>query len=94
MADAKALKQSAVDYMCPEVGVTATEGAAFGRNYFNRPSAPETEEEEYADERAEILADALALKKSAVQIVHTRYLCYTQVMILCYLYLYPPSQRS
>jgi len=70
LADAKALKQSAVDYMCPEVSVTATDGAAFGRNYFNRPSAPETEEDEYADERAEILADALALKKSAVDYLH------------------------
>jgi len=70
MADAKALKESAVGYMCPEIGVTSSDGASYGRNYFNRPSAPETEEDEYADERAEILADALALKNAATDYMH------------------------
>ena len=51
--------------MHPEVGVTSTEGACFGRNYFNRYSAPEVEDEEVADERAEILEDAAALKRLA-----------------------------
>jgi hypothetical protein len=70
LADAIALKKSAVNYMHPEVGVKTADGACFGRNYFNRYSAPETEEDEDADERAEILADAAALKKSAVQYLH------------------------
>eukprot|EP01082_Thalassiosira_pseudonana_P002863 g3514.t1.1.5e174189 g3514 g3514.t1 contig12:2226681-2228540(+) len=70
LADARALKQSAVDYMHPEVGVKTTDGACFARCYFNRFSAPETEEDEFADERAEILADALALKKAAVDYLH------------------------
>jgi len=70
LADAVALKRSAVDYMHPEVGVRATGGACFGRNYFNRPSAPETEEDEFADERAEILAEAAALKESAMAYMH------------------------
>ena len=43
--------------MHPEVGVTSADGAAFGRNYFNRASAPEVEDDEFADERAEVLAD-------------------------------------
>jgi xylose isomerase len=70
LAEAAALKKSAVAYMHPEVGVTSTDGAAFGRNYFNRPSAPETEDDEFADERAEILAEAAALKQLAVDYMH------------------------
>ena len=70
LAEAAALKKLAIDYMHPEVGVTAADGTCFGRNYFNRPSAPETEEDEYADERAEILAEAAALKKLAVDYMH------------------------
>eukprot|EP01083_Nonionella_stella_P028128 77470_1 len=65
MADALAMKKSAVDYLHPEIGVVTSDPAACGRNYFNRASAPETEEDEYADERAEILAESLALKNSA-----------------------------
>mmetsp|Transcript_17465 Transcript_17465/g.31605 ORF Transcript_17465/g.31605 Transcript_17465/m.31605 type:complete len:319 (+) Transcript_17465:86-1042(+) len=68
LAEAAALKKSAVDFMHPEVGVTSAGGACFGRNYFNRYSAPETEEDEFADERAEILEDAAALKKLAAAV--------------------------
>ena len=70
LAEAASLKKLAVDYMHPEVGVTATDASVFGRNYFNRYSAPETEDEELAEERARILADAVALEKSAVQYMH------------------------
>ncbi|KAL7425485.1 hypothetical protein ACHAXH_000031, partial [Discostella pseudostelligera] len=70
LAEAAALKKLADDYMHPEIGVTSTDGTCFGRNYFNRPSAPETEEDEFADERAEILAEAAALKKLAVDYLH------------------------
>jgi hypothetical protein len=56
--------------MRPEVGVSVTDATVFGRNYFNRYAAPETEEDEFADERAEILADALALKKAAADYMH------------------------
>jgi xylose isomerase len=70
LAEAAALKKSAVDYLHPEVGVTATAGECFGRNYFNRPSAPETEDVEEADERARVLAEASALKQSAVDYLH------------------------
>jgi xylose isomerase len=70
LSEAAALKKLVIDYMHPEVGVTSTDGACFGRNYFNRPSAPETEEDEFADERAEILAEASALKKLAVDYMH------------------------
>jgi len=70
LADALALKNSAVDYMHPEVGVTSTDGACFGRNYFDRHSAPDMEEDEFADERAEILLEAAALKKLATDYMH------------------------
>jgi hypothetical protein len=67
LSEALAFKKSAVDYMRPEVGVIS---AAGGRNYFNRYSAPETEEDDLADERAEILAEAAALKKLAIDYMH------------------------
>jgi len=70
LAEAAALKKSAVDYMHPEVGVTTTDGACFGRNYFGRASAAETEDDEFADERAEILEEAAALKKLAMDYMH------------------------
>jgi uncharacterized Rossmann fold enzyme len=70
LAEAAALKKLAVDYMHPEVGVTNVDGAAFGRNYFNRASAPEVEDDDFADERAEVLAEAAALKKLAVDYMH------------------------
>jgi hypothetical protein len=70
LAEASLLKKAAAGYMHPEVGVKSTDGAAFGRNYFNRFSAPETEEDEYADERAEILEEAAALKKLASDYMH------------------------
>ena len=43
--EAAALKKLAIDYMHPEIGVTATDATAFGRNYFNRASAPYTHPE-------------------------------------------------
>merc|ERR1719203_2195116 len=70
LAEAAALKKSVVDYMHPEVGVTSAAGECFGRNYFNRASAAETEDDEFADERAEILEEMAALKKSAVDYMH------------------------
>ena len=70
LADAKALKGFAVDYMHPERPVTTTDPTACGRNYFNRPSAVVEEEWEEAEERARILAEAKSLKKLAVDYMH------------------------
>ena len=70
LADAKALKQKAVDYMHPELPVVATDPCACGRNYFNRYSAPEQDDQEEAEERARILAEAKALKRKAVDYMH------------------------
>jgi hypothetical protein len=70
MADAVALKKLAVDYAHPELPVKTTDATIFGRNYFSRPSAPEGESLEEAEERARILADAQALKKTAVYFAH------------------------
>jgi hypothetical protein len=70
LADALALKKHASAYSHPEVGVRSSDGACYGRNYFTRYSAPEMEDDEFADERAEILADAAALKKAAMDYRH------------------------
>eukprot|EP00934_Nitzschia_sp_Nitz4_P002505 Nitzschia sp. Nitz4//scaffold36_size144017//59188//62095//NITZ4_003088-RA/size144017-processed-gene-0.43-mRNA-1//1//CDS//3329549462//2495//frame0 len=67
LADAKALKKLAVDYMHPERPVVTSDPFACARNYFTRPSAPTNEEEL---EREQILADAKALKKLAVDYMH------------------------
>jgi len=70
LADAAALKKLAVDYMHPEVGVVTSDSTACARCYFDRPSAPEQETVEYAEERHMALADAAALKKLAVDYMH------------------------
>jgi predicted transcriptional regulator len=68
LADAMALKRLAVDYMHPEMPVAmCTYATAFGRNYFDRPSAAQDDD---AEERAQVLADAMALKKLAVEYMH------------------------
>jgi len=70
LSEALALKKSATNYMRPEVGVTSAAGAGFGRNYFNRSSAPDTEDGDHACERAEVLAEAAALKNMATGFMH------------------------
>jgi len=69
LADAKQLKKLAVDYMHPEKPVEVDPLSAC-RNYFDRASAPEVEDAEDAQERAQILADAQQLKKLAVDYMH------------------------
>jgi hypothetical protein len=70
LEDAQRLKKLAVDYLHPEKGVTKVDSCLYGRNYFNRPSAIETEEDEFADERAEILEEMTQMKKLAVEYMH------------------------
>ena len=59
LADARALKILSMVYLHPEKKAfnawsmkEGTDPTVFGRNYFNRPSAPETEDDEFDDERA------------------------------------------
>ncbi|KAL3937591.1 MAG: hypothetical protein SGBAC_007331 [Bacillariaceae sp.] len=59
------LKQLAVDYMHPELPVVTSDPAACGRNYFSRASAEDYEEEEYMDEREDIMEDLAQLKRLA-----------------------------
>ena len=70
LAEMAALKKLAIDYMHPEAGVKTSDASLFGRNYFNRPSAPETEDFEVANERTAVLAEMAALKKLAVDNMH------------------------
>merc|ERR1712238_642205 len=70
LADAMALKQTACDYAHPEISVITTDVNASGRNYFSRPSAIEQEDMEASEERAQILADTMALKQTACHYAH------------------------
>jgi len=71
LAEAASLKKLAVDYMHPEIGVVnSSDGTLYGRNYFNRPSAPDTEDDDFADERVQVLIEAANLKKLAADYMH------------------------
>merc|ERR1712051_310678 len=70
LADAAALKKLAVDYAHPELPIGTSDATACARNYFNRMSADDVEDAEEAEERARVLADAVALKKLAVDYAH------------------------
>jgi len=66
LGEATMLKELATNYQHPEFKVDSSDATLFGRNYFNRFDGSEVVEEEDAEERAQILADAAALKKEAV----------------------------
>mmetsp|Transcript_18300 Transcript_18300/g.37449 ORF Transcript_18300/g.37449 Transcript_18300/m.37449 type:complete len:328 (+) Transcript_18300:120-1103(+) len=70
LEDVENLKKAARAYLHPEVGVRVEDTTLFGRNYFERPSAPEVETFEEAEERAKILAEAAALKQLASDYMH------------------------
>ena len=70
LAEAAKLKQLASDFMHPENPVVTTDSTAFGRNYFNRYSAPQVMASDSDEERAQILAEAAELKKLATQYMH------------------------
>jgi hypothetical protein len=67
LAEAKDLKEVAGWYANPEQPVRS-DGFATARSYFNRPSAPEVEED--AEERGQILAEAGKLKEVATWYLH------------------------
>ena len=69
LAEATALKKVAIDYAHPEVKVSTSDLSIYGRNYFNRFSAPKVEVENI-EECAVILAETNALKKAAVDYAH------------------------
>jgi hypothetical protein len=69
LEDMKQLKKYAQHYLQPERPVEV-DPLASCRNYFNRPSAPEQEQDEDSEERAQILSDALQLKKLAIDYLH------------------------
>ena len=63
LADAAALKKLAADYARP--GPVEVSPDVFGRNYFDRASAPEVVSKDEADKRARVLAEAAAFKDRA-----------------------------
>jgi hypothetical protein len=65
-----ALKKLAVDFLHPEKPVVTSTPFAIGRNYFTRASAPEQDSQDKAEERVQVLADAQALKRLAVDYLH------------------------
>ena len=69
MEDATALKKFAVEYSHPELPVVA-DSTVYARGYFGRFSAPEQLSTEEAEEYDLFLADAMNLKKFAVDYLH------------------------
>jgi hypothetical protein len=70
LADAEALKMYAHFHMHPEEPVQTTDAYACERNFFERPSAPERETQEEAEEHHQILEDARQLE-NLVQLQNT-----------------------
>ena len=70
LEEMKELKQAAVDFMHPELAIPAMDAAAFGRNYYSRPSAEETEASATVDERQRILEEVSQLKQLAKDYLH------------------------
>merc|ERR1712003_425453 len=66
LGEATMLKELATNYKHPEFKVDSSDATLFGRNYFNRFDGSEVVEEEDAEERVQILADAATLKKEAM----------------------------
>jgi hypothetical protein len=70
LAECKALKQKAVDYLHPEFPVITTDPFACHRNFFSRYTTPEQEDADLAEERLRILEEVEELKKLAVDYKH------------------------
>jgi hypothetical protein len=70
MEDAVALKKFAVDYLHPEAAIVTSDSTVYARGYFGRFSAPEQLSAEEAEEYDRFLADAMNLKKFAVDYLH------------------------
>jgi len=70
IAECAQLKQLAVDYLHPELPITAatTDAAVFGRNFYGRPSADDQDSEQ--DERDLIMQELSTLKENAVMYRH------------------------
>ena len=64
------LKNLEVYYVQPESGVKKIDGAAVGRNYSNRPSAPKTDKDESNSERDLKSAEMKSIKKHAYHYMH------------------------
>merc|ERR1711937_102822 len=65
LEEAALLKQYADFHLHPEKPVVSSDAMSSGRNYFCRPSAPEQESMEEAEERAKVLEEAALLKQYA-----------------------------
>ena len=70
LEDAAALKRLAVDYMHPEMHVESSDMTSCARCYFDRPSVPQQESVEDAEERALILEDVKSLRRAAFEYLH------------------------
>ena len=70
LEEAAALKRLAVDYMHPEIHVESSDMTSCARCYFDRPSVPQQESVEDAEERALILEDVKSLRRAAFEYLH------------------------
>ena len=69
LEEAAAMKKLAVDYLQPELPV-AVDSTVCGRNFFTRPSAPQQEDVDLAQERDLVMEDMKMLKQVAVDYLH------------------------
>ncbi len=83
LEDAMKLKKLARHYFEPEQGVTKSDANSFGRNYFNRYSAVAQQPLVESEEQQKILADALNLKKIAMDYMHPEVRIVTSDLAAC-----------
>ena len=70
LQDTMLLKQHAVFHLHPELPVTTTDYTATGRNYFDRPSAPDQETVEEMEEHDKVINDVALLSLYAKCYLH------------------------
>ena len=70
LAEARALKKFAANFMHPEMPIITTDCYVYGRNFFNRFATTESIAADEYDNRSLILADTAALKRCAIDYLH------------------------
>ena len=77
------LRQAARQYLYPEESVVSSDATSYGRCYFGRYSAIEQESVEESEEHQNLLNDALALKRLAMDYMHPEVRIVTSDLAAC-----------
>jgi hypothetical protein len=81
--DAMKLRQAARQYLQPVESVVSSDATSYGRCYFGRYSAIEQESVEESEEHQNVLNDALALKRLAMDYMHPEVRIVTSDLAAC-----------